>query len=276
MKARLAEWLGKARQLESAIETRVEGASRRLSSTSRQPLETIHAIVSCVGDEVQPAGRGQHVFPYTQLRVWLAAASARDRARLSVVCEGPPSLEERIRARLTAAGCAIATLPVKVSFAAEPKGEWLDPEFHVEYARRSAPAAESVAIGRLDLSVIHGTADRSSYTSVGATVRIGRGQEVRDGRDRLIRTNQIAFVEQGGEVNQTVSRQHARVEYDARSDTFRVHDEGSSRGTSVIRDGRGLPVPRGRGLRLRSGDVLVLGDARVRVKILESGGRARS
>jgi predicted component of type VI protein secretion system len=66
------------------------------------------------------------------------------------------------------------------------------------------------------------------------------------------------------------------VEHDARADAYRVHDEGSSRGTSVIRDGRGQPVPRGRGLRLRSGDVLVLGDARVRVKILESGGRKGS
>ena len=71
-------------------------------------------------------------------------------------------------------------------------------------------------------------------------------------------------------MNRSVSRQHARVEHDPASDTFRLHDDGASHGTSVIREGRGLPVPRGRGLRLKSGDILVLGEARVRVKISDS------
>jgi hypothetical protein len=274
MKARLADWLGKARQLESVIETRVEAASRPWSSTSRQPLEIVHAIVHRAGLEVQPAGRGQQVFPYTQLRVWLAAPTARERARLSAACDGPPSLQERIVERLTAAGCAIQSLPVKVSFVAEPKADWLEPGFHIEYARTTPAPAGSAGTRRLELIITHGTAERSSYTFTGTTVLLGRGSEVRDSRERLIRTNQVAFVERGGDVNRSVSRQHARIDHEPVSDTFRLHDEGASHGTSVIRDGRGLPVPRGRGLRLRSGDILVLGEARVRVKIHEPPGRS--
>jgi predicted component of type VI protein secretion system len=46
-----------------------------------------------------------------------------------------------------------------------------------------------------------------------------------------------------------------------------MHDDGSEHGTSIVRQGRSLQVPRGsRGVRLESGDEIVLGDARVRVK----------
>jgi hypothetical protein len=267
MKTRMAGWLGKARQLEAAIAARVEGASRHFTAPPRQPLETVHAIVASVAGEVQAAGRGRQVFPYTQLRIWLAAASSRDRARLSAACDGPPSLEERIVERLAAAGCALGALPVKVSFVAEPKADWLDPGFHVEYARSAAASSEPAGLGRLDLTIVHGAAERASYSFTGTAVAIGRGADVRDRAGRLIRTNHVAFVEQGGEVNQSVSRQHARIEYEAPSGAFRLQDDGASRGTHVIREGRGLAVPRGRGLRLRSGDVLVLGEARVRVRI---------
>ena len=78
MKARLAEWLGKARRLEAAIESRVEGASRRLAPSSREPLETVHAIVTAVAREVQAAGRGHHVFPYSQIRIWPEREDVQD------------------------------------------------------------------------------------------------------------------------------------------------------------------------------------------------------
>ncbi len=267
MKTRLTDWLGKARQIEAAIEARVEGVTRPRSSTARQPLETVHAIVQSIAQEVQPAGRGQQVFPYTQLRVWLAAPSGRERARLSAACDGPPSLQERVVDRLIAAGCTMNGLTVKTSFATESKPDWLDPAFHIEYARTAPAPSEPLGRPRLDLTVTQGTSERPSYTFTGTSVALGRGREVRDSRDRLLRTNQVVFVEQGGAVNQSVSRQHARIEHDPVSDTFRLHDDGAAHGTSVIRDGRGLPVPRGRGLRLKSGDILVLGEARVRVKI---------
>lgn len=267
MKTRLADWLDRARDLEAAIEARVEGASGRLATSPRQPLETMHAIVQTVAHEVQAAGRGRQTFPYSQLRVWLAAASARDRARLSAACDGPPPLQARIVERLRAAGCTIGALPLKVSFAAAPKADWLDPAFHVEYGRSAPAPADAADRSRLDLAVTHGAAERSSYAFSGTAVAIGRGREVRDRAGRLIRTNHVAFLEQADDVNQTVSRQHARVEYEAGADAFRLHDDGASHGTSVIRDGRGLPVPRGRGLRLKSGDVILLGEARVRVVV---------
>jgi pSer/pThr/pTyr-binding forkhead associated (FHA) protein len=77
----------------------------------------------------------------------------------------------------------------------------------------------------------------------------------------------VAFLERSGDANQTVSRRHAHIAYEPAGRCFRLHDDGSEHGTGVVRLGRTVAVPRGtRGVRLESGDEIVLGDARVRVR----------
>jgi hypothetical protein len=268
MKGRLADLIGKARQLESAIQARIEGRSRdQANATARQPLEIVHAIVHGVEREIQPAGRGVVVFPYTQIRIWIAAPTPRDRARLAAACEGPPSLTDRILERLAVAHRDGSPPQVKTTFVAKAKEEWTNPDFHLEYARTAPLAADVPSSARIDLTVLQGTAEKTSYSFAGGTVSLGRGAEVRDARDRLIRTNQVAFVESGGDINASVSRRHAHIQYDPDTGAFRLHDDGASQGTSVIRDGRDVRAPRARGLRLRSGDLIVLGQARVRVRL---------
>jgi pSer/pThr/pTyr-binding forkhead associated (FHA) protein len=62
-----------------------------------------------------------------------------------------------------------------------------------------------------------------------------------------------------------VSRAHAHLVWILDEQVFRLHDDGSTQGTRVLRAGRQLEVPGrgGRGVALQSGDVLVLGRARV-------------
>jgi hypothetical protein len=157
-----------------------------------------------------------------------------------------------------------------MTFVAKPRPDWTRPEFHVEFTRTDradAPVAAGVEM-RLELAVLSGTAGRPSFHFAGASVAIGRGADVRDARGRLIRVNHVAFAEDGDEVNLTVSRLHARIEYDAVLESYRVYDDGSAQGTSVVRKGRGYVVSRGtRGMNLVSGDELVVGRARLKVKI---------
>ena len=120
---------------------------------------------------------------------------------------------------------------------------------------------------RIDLTVVRGTTERKTYSLAAPRIDLGRGAEVRDTRNRLIRTNHVAFVEGSGEINQSVSRQHAHVAYEPASGSYRLRDDGSVHGTSVIRNGSTVAVPPGsRGLRLRPGDELVLGEARLRIR----------
>lgn len=268
---RLTRILEKARRIESTIAGRVEGAVGRVTGApmDRQPIELAQAVVEEVAREVQPTGRGRRGFPFNQVRVSVLAPNARARAQLQAVLEGAHPLRERIAERLSAAGCPTAGLFVKVSFVTKARAGWTQPDFHVECSRVDAAELPDMAVEpRLELVVLAGTTGRPTHTFGASAVAIGRGAEVCDSRGRLIRTNHVAFTE-GDDINQTVSRLHARIERESGAAVYRIFDDGSAQGTSVIRGGRGYAVPRGtRGMTLVAGDELVIGRARLKVKSL--------
>jgi hypothetical protein len=166
----------------------------------------------------------------------------------------------------------VEDLEVTVAYPIKARQNWPNPDYHIELDRvvmQSPPKVVSPPeVPRLELTIVHGTAERRTYSFSAVRVDIGRGPEVRDSRNRLIRTNHVAFTEAAGETNKSVSRKHAHIAYSPASSEYRVCDDGSAHGTSLLRNGHALRVPSGsRGTRLLSGDELVLGQARVRVKI---------
>ena len=111
-----------------------------------------------------------------------------------------------------------------------------------------------------------GQTEQASYTFTHTPINLGRCADVRDSRHRLIRANHVAFIDAGDAANASVSRRHAHIAYDAASGQHRVCDDRSEHGTGVVRSGRIINVPAGaRGIRILAGDVIVLGEARVRV-----------
>ena len=151
----------------------------------------------------------------------------------------------------------------------------MHPTFHLEFDRvaraaHAEPAPDLEGPG-IELVVTRGTAERRTYSMKSARIDLGRRAEVRDSRQRLIRANQVAFLDDEDAANQSVSRCHAHIAYDPLTSGYRVHDDGSIHGTAVIRAGKSVEVARGsRGVRLKSGDELVLGQARVRVRVVET------
>ena len=101
---------------------------------------------------------------------------------------------------------------------------------------------------RIKLAVIEGAADQRAYVFSGGRIDIGRRSEVLDKRQHLVRTNHVAFSEDGADVNGSVSRRHAHIELSADGQTYRLWDDKSAHGTSIIRNGRTIKVP-GRGAR---------------------------
>lgn len=270
--------LGKARKLETFIARKFSDVAERVAPPGpREPLEVVHAILDAVEEEVQPAGRGTHVFPFNRLKITVAAPTREARARLEALFDGSPTLHDRILSRLQAVGCGAIELTAKVSYVAQAAAEWPHPQCHVEFARAGSvtqPVSSQAAAPRqrIQLDVVNGTAHRASEPWTPARIDIGRCVEVRDHRQRLIRTNQIAFLDQGAGVNETVSRCHAHVEYHDGSAGYRVYDDRSAHGTGVLRKGRTIAVsPGSRGVRLQTGDEIVLGEARLRVTINGEG-----
>jgi len=265
---------GKARKLESTIAHTLDLAAQRVvQSGASEPLEIMHAIVEEIGKQVLPAGRGKRLFPFNRIKVLVVVGSHDLRARFEAVFEAEPSLCQRIFERLRSAGCEPSGLAVQTGYVSQAQSHWINPEFHIEFAR-VIPAIEVIAqtpgLASIGLTIVHGSAARHSYSFALARIDLGRCAEVRDRLNRLIRTNHVAFTDAAGELNQSVSRRHAHIDYAAGSNQYRLYDDRSAHGTGVLRNGRTIAVPPGaRGIRLQSGDEIVLGEARLRVELIE-------
>jgi hypothetical protein len=273
--------LAKARQLEAKLARTVDRAAARVMVPgNREPLEISHAVVDAVEREVQPAGRGRQLFPFNRIHVRVVAPTKHLQARFEATFAMEPTLAQRVHTRLESARCVPADLAVDVSYV-EAAGEgWSAPDVHVEFERVDAPPVrEPVAeiapvvaeepVPGVEIEVAAGEAEQASYAFDFPRIDLGRCVEVRDKRNQLVRRNNVVFLDSDGVINRTVSRRHAHLEYSAAEKAFRVYDDGSEQGTAVARGGKAISVPPGaRGVRLQPGDEILLGHARLRVRVL--------
>jgi hypothetical protein len=265
--------LAKARRLESKLGQTIDRAAQQWSKAGpRGPLEVLHGVLEAVDDRVEPAGRGRQVFPFNKVKVSVVADSKDARARFAGVLDGSPSLHERITTRLLDAGCDVPILQVRVIYVTHSEPAWTTSEFHVDFDRGTiadVPPPTPPPAGReLKLTIVTGAADKPAYTLTLDRINLGRCADVRDSRNHLIRTNDVVFKDGAGAVNDTVSRRHAHIDYTDTTGEFRLFDDRSAHGTTIVRHGKTINVPAGsRGVRLQSGDEVALGEARLRVKL---------
>jgi hypothetical protein len=264
--------LGKARRLESKLARTFDSAAQHWSKSGpRTPLELLQKIVDTVEHGLEPAGRGARVFPFNRIKVSILAPTRNARARFAALCEGEPTLQERVKARLRDAGSEAPDLQLKLLYVERAAANWTEPDMHVEFERvnqADAPRERPSEPDAIRIAILSGTAEKPSYVFALRRVNLGRCAEVRDSQHQLIRTNHVAFSEGPGGPNPTVSRRHAHLEYLADPRHYRVCDDGSAHGTAVVRNGRTIRVPTGaRGIRLCSGDELLLGEARLRIRL---------
>jgi hypothetical protein len=281
-KATRMDLLAKARELEARLARTVDRAAARvIPPGGREPLEIAHAVVEAVEREVQPAGRGRQLFPFNRVRVLLAVPSRHLRARFEATFATEPTLAQRIETRLETAGCLPPDLAVAVDYVDAAGAGWSAPDLHVEFDRvettgpgplpeaaQASPPVEEPPPA-VEIEITAGKAEQPSYSFQFVRIDLGRCTQVRDHRNHLVRTNNVAFADTDDAVNRTVSRRHAHLEYSAPERAFRVYDDGSEQGTAVSRGGRTIGVPPGaRGVRLQPGDEIVLGHARLRVRVV--------
>src|SRR5688572_1148816 len=261
--------LARARKLESHLARTVDRAAQQWSKSGpRGPLEVLHGVLEAVEERIEPVGRGMHVFPFNTITATIVAVSPDTRARFSGVLDGAPSLQERISRKLRDAGCHVPGLHVSVVYVAEADPAWTCPEFHVDFSHgavQETPPPEPASVHEVTLTVINGSADKPAYVLTLDRINLGRCVEVRDSRNRLLRTNHLALTDSSGPNNVTYLRAHAHIDGTADGE-YRLFDDRSAHGSSIVRNGRTIGVPAGsRGVRLQAGDEVVLGEARLRV-----------
>jgi len=246
-----------------------------------EPVEIHRALLEDVEAQVVAVGGGRRVFPFDRVEVKLLATTSEEASRLQAIAREGWDLEREIRERLKAKGARLPeglAVPVEVTEQDGPEfgGRRYALAFRKTAARGEAeagPAARGAVRPLLRLAVLKGKALRDAYDFAADRIFLGRLEEVLDAGGRVQRRNDVAFLEEG-EIEQTVSREHARIAWDPDTNAYWVRDEGSASGTLLFRAGRSIEVSRHdrRGVRLESGDEVYLGRAAVKVEIGATAG----
>jgi hypothetical protein len=259
---------------------RLESGLGRLLGTqtgdASEPLELVTGILRDIEHRVEPIGGGHRRFPYNTIGITVLAVNKEEQDRYASALS---DLEPKIRERLRELACDQPTrLEIDVHFAKKPRKGWTaDQRVELTFSREEPAAAvrvsrererETVALSSVRLVVLRGGAAKRTYSFEQKVIRFGRGEDLAEASGRS-RRNDIAFLDDDDEVNRTVARAQAHLQFDVERREFRLFDDGSSNGTRIVRDAEIITVtPHGpRGVRVASGDILEFGRARVRFEV---------
>jgi len=140
--------------------------------------------------------------------------------------------------------------------------------FDIDLIKLNAMRLEEVP--EIRLLVTRGSAERRAYQLKKDRILIGRPAEVLDREGRIVRKNDIVFLESEDEVGASVGSAHARIWHDYEKRGFWIMDEGSRYGTRIMRLGSVIEVPGEdpAGVQLQSGDDLYFGQAGLRFELV--------
>lgn len=244
------------------IEKRIDRQLKKIfapgeaAAHGKEWIEIQRAILEEIEERAQLLPRARRRLPYNQLTV-----------RIAAVFVDAEALQNEIKTHLHGKDIETASdMQIAVEALDNAPPEIAAKGFHITYATRETPKSVMRAVR---FTVLHGDASQSEYEISKNRIHLGRLPEVFDERRRPVRRNDVAFNESAEKPNSTVSRAHAHLEYDPSSGEYRLFDDGSSYGTSVVHQGRLVNVPpAGRGLRVESGDEIYLGQARILFEVV--------
>ncbi len=261
----------KLQKVEKKIQRLIEGQFGE--EAAREPLEVRRKILEEIEEKIRSVG-GKRVFPFNGLVIHLLGSDPDSHAVWQAAFIDTHQIEDDVRHLLDESKCEAPPdlqVTVRVAGEATPELGRIDKKgFHIQYSRRVPREKKKIAPApHAHLRVIRGKARRKRCPVGFPQTNIGRLREVLDSSGRVIRRNDLAFLDVDDETNATVSRAHAHIRFERESGDFRVSDDGSAHGTHLMRDGRFIEVPSGarRGVKLHSGDLIHLGRASVQFEI---------
>ena len=248
---------------------------------AREGIELYRDALDQIAARATVGKRGGRIFPFNRITIELHAADPERKAVLETLFD-PGQLGDDIRSvlgeeRVTPS----AELTVFVHYSEEALVEMRILCEKVEKTTRiepvpatpdpiAPPAPTPLVPARL--VTITGVASSPELPLDRPRINLGREQEVLDAMGRVFRHNELSFPESAHAANASVSRSHAHILFDSAAGQWRIFDDGSSLGTTLFRDGRRIDVPAhaGRGVALRPGDEIYLGQARLRFEAVIS------
>lgn len=263
--------MSRLHDLERRIDEKLRGMLRSSSPDQKRELLEVHrAVLDDVAAHVDTLPRGKQTFVYTQLDVKILLPNPELRRSYELVFVEADALSRDIRQRLEDQRVELpGRLLVQVELVPELSPDVATRGFDVHYV--SAPIQQDLKeVAEVRFTIISGSAQQQQLLLKKRRINLGRLAEVVDAEQRLTRQNDVAFREDAPAPNRSVSRAHAHIEFDPEDTVFRLYDDRSAHGTTVVRDGAVIPVPPGpsKGVALRDGDEIVLGHARLRFEVV--------
>ena len=252
---------------EQRIRQRVENAFRR--GSDQTPLEVRREILEQVECRIVVDSGGK-VFPFGKVAILLRPPTEALRSIFEAAFIKNDSLRSDIHQKLTDSRAAYPQdIEITVELAAGGSGETYAGIYELDFATVDRERKREIPAVRM--TVLKGSAEKALYDMKKDRILVGRLPEVLDREGRMIRRNDVVFLDNGEDINTSVGRAHSRIWFDSEKQEFRIMDEVSRYGTRIIREGRSIEVPGGntRGVRLRSGDEIYFGQACLRFEISE-------
>ncbi len=260
------------RRIEKSLDQRLRSifAGNEDEPGAREAVELYRDALDQIAARATPGKHGDRIFPFNRITVELAAEDAERKAVLETIFD-PGQFGDDVRDTLREERVTPPDdLTINIHFPENPVVEMrvLCQRDKTEAAPAApVPPAAPVAVPLLParLLTMTGVSSSPEFYLERPRVNLGREAEITDSLGRAIRRNELFFPEQAHEANPSVSRAHAHIRFDSSHLEWRIFDDGSSIGTTLFREGRRIDVPAhaGRGVALRHGDEIYLGQVRL-------------
>jgi len=267
------------RRIEKSLDQRLRsifsgGEGGDAGPGAREAVELYRDALDQIASRATAGKRGDRIFPFNLITIELRAEDAERKAVLETLFD-PGQLGDDIRATLKEERVTPPEdLTVAVRYPAVNHEDDALVEMRVICERREPPQKAvagtiarptSIELVPARLLTVTGVSSATEFILDRPRINLGREAEIADALGRTIRRNELYFPESAHEANPSVSRAHAHIRFDAASGEWRIFDDGSSIGTTLFREGRRIDVPAhaGRGVALRPGDEIYLGQVRL-------------
>lgn len=259
------------RRIEKSLDQRLRGifsgGSGEDEPGAREGVELYRDALDQIAHRATAGKRGDRIFPFNRITLELAAANPERKAILETIFD-PGQFLDDVRDTLKEERVAPPDdIAVNIHFPENPLVEMrvVCERSKAEPISEPTPLAPSIDLLPARLVTISGVASTPEFYLDRLTINLGREAEISDSLGRAIRRNELWFPEDAHEANPSVSRSHAHIRFDASAREWRIFDDGSSIGTTIFRAGRRIDVPphAGRGVALRHGDEIYLGQVRL-------------
>jgi hypothetical protein len=257
------------RRIEKSLDSRMRSvfAGGNAESGGREAVELYRDALDQIAGRATPGKRGDKLLPFNLITIELRADTPDRKAALEAIFE-PKQFSDDVEATLKAERVTPpADLTVAIRFPPEAEEEM---RVILEKTEKPVPGSGPVTMLPACLITVTGTASIPVCYLDRLCVNLGRVEDVSDPAGRTIRHNELFFPDAAHEANSTVSRSHAHIAFDPAAGVWRIFDDGSSIGTTIFRAGKRVDIPphASRGVALKSGDEIYLGQVRLRYELI--------